>query len=106
MTTEQEDLIRLKAWDSYVAAKKKYHACRAQLEQWGKALEALGSKLRNQPVAVIGHDIKAFLPDSETLLKGIQDFHNAGTEFKRAWTAARNFDFPVGKDDLNELGGV
>jgi hypothetical protein len=105
MTAQEQDLIRLRAWDSYVAAKQKYHACRAKLEQYGKMLEAVGRKLINHPINVIEQDFVA-VPNHQTFAKAVEDFQVAATEFKRTWIAARDFGFPIGQQDLNEMGGV
>lgn len=105
MTAREQNLIRLEAWDNYVRAKEKYIACRTQLEKWGKLLDGVARKLSNQPVAVIEQDY-AWVPNHQTFAKGVEDFQVAGREFKRAWISARDCGFPVGKDELNELGGA
>jgi hypothetical protein len=105
MTAQEQDLIRIKSWDNYVEAKKRFYACRDQLEHWGKTLEVLGRKLENHPVSVIAQEFNA-IPSREVFAKGVEDFRAAGTDYKRAWVSAKNHGFPVGEHDLNELGGA
>jgi hypothetical protein len=105
MTAQEQDLIRIRAWDDYLAAKNKFHACRVLLEQWGKALRAVGNKLVNYPATVIEQDFVQ-VPSHPTFAKALEDFQLASNEFKRAWISARDFGFTVGQHDLNELGGA
>jgi hypothetical protein len=103
MSEQEQNLIRLAAWDNYLAAKRDYQAQKQKLMNWGTMFSRLGKGLSENPVFVTEDWVSA-LPRHQMLLSTVREFQEAIRELKRTCLRARDFNWPVGTEIVKEIG--
>ena len=104
MTTQEQDLQRLKAWDTYNAEKAKFLACRQKLINWAEPLSRLAQKLIDITHEVHEGDAQ-LIPNQGIFQTAVQEFREAKVKFERSRAEAQRFNWPVAADDMELLTG-
>jgi ABC-type nitrate/sulfonate/bicarbonate transport system ATPase subunit len=94
MTTEQQDKLRLQAWDDYQSAKKELAAQNSRLANWRVALANVAMQLEHGGLDLIDQEFVK-IPNHETFTKGIEEFKAARLNLQRARETAQRFSWPV-----------
>jgi hypothetical protein len=100
LSDQEQDLVRIHAWDAYRKGRDLYLAHKQKLIEWGKSFTKLGSELSTSPLRVSD---QAFFPKHEDFETGVREFKAAAEEFDRAWQSARDFGFMVDEGLIREI---
>ncbi len=99
MTTQQQDLERINAWDRYQKAQRSFLAAKSFVQRWEGTFKMLHEKMRFHLFELSDTDF-ARIPTSEAISNGLTDLRAARLELERARAEAKQWGFPVNDDDL------
>jgi hypothetical protein len=105
MSQEEQDLIRIRAWDAYCQALESFRTHKGKLAAWGNMLANVGDTLSNRSLQVSEEDLSK-APTSEEFRTAVREFRHSITTLKRAWIEARDFGFPVDASVPSQVGGI
>lgn len=98
MTSQEQDLLRLAAWDHYEANKTAFLACKAKLQRFREPVRCVTEKLLVDPTELTEEEVLAF-PDKDSLVSAFKEFRNALASYEEAIEEARKFKWPVSAAD-------
>jgi hypothetical protein len=105
MSQEEQDLIRLRAWDADRVAKESFLLHKQKLATWGNLFATVGDRLSNKQLQLREGDLST-APTREEFGCAIREFRQSITDLKAAWVPARDFGFPVDESIPSQLGGI
>jgi hypothetical protein len=94
MTDQERDLLRVAAWDGYLASKANLVACCTHLQRFREPFRVPVVKLLDDVLSLTEQEVLA-VPDRSLFLAAYQDFRNALTAYEDAIDQARKFNWPV-----------
>lgn len=105
MSQEEQDLIRIRAWDAYREALELFLTHKTKLAAWGALLSDLGERLSHKPLQ-LGDDNFSKVPTNEEFRSALKEFRQSITALSQTWIDARGFGFPVDPNVPSQVGGI
>lgn len=98
MTLEEQNLLRIKAWDRFSSAKTMLVAVEAKVRAWSEPFNAVGQACEFTPLDIDAAHY-ATIPSKADFEKAANEASEAGKAYQSARKEAAAFGFPVGDDD-------
>jgi hypothetical protein len=98
LTLQEQDLLRIAAWDRFNASRAKLTALKSKVRGWAAEIQSLGGVCENAPLDLTPDHFSS-IPTKEELQKTAAEICEAVKAYQRARQEAGAFGFPVGEDE-------